>query len=182
MRRLRAVRFVVPLVIVAVLVAAASSVLATRPGIDDAHNKVDASWNALAAELGQRYSLLANADERLGALPGPVAAIALEVDAAITRWQGRRGTAPVDEQVAAANTLEALGRRLVVTAAASPAVANDAAAKQALAEYLADQSFAQAGAFNAAVAAYEAERRGPVRRLVASVFGNGSIPAFAAPA
>ena len=78
--------------------------------------------------------------------------------------------------MSAANDLEGLARRLVATAAVSPRVQSSATALPALAKFIADDSRAGAVAFNKDVISYEHARRGPVRAVVASVLGDGSIP------
>ena len=89
-----------------------------------------------------------------------------------------RQHASVAAQVAAANDVEALARRLVATAAASPRVQGQ---RRRVAGHCAQflerlaRTDAAAG-FNQDVASYEHERRGPVRAVVASVLGDGSIP------
>ncbi len=174
----RVARVLLPVLVIGAIVAVVVSVLSARPQLQAAERKVDTSWNALAPQLGARYTLLANADAQLRPIPGPVHALVADVDAAETRWKNARAHGSVSEQVAAANALEAYGRRLLAVAAASPRVAASPGAKQALTAYLADRAFTGAGGFNGTVASYERERRGPVRSLVASVMGIADIPAL----
>src|SRR4051794_7498386 len=173
----RALRVFVPVLVVAVIVAAIVSVLSARPDLDHAKRNVDASWTTLAPQLDHRFALLAAAADQSTDIPGPVHELADDVTAALARWKSVNGHASLESQVGAANALEALGRRLLTTAAASPRVATDQGAKVALSAYLADRSFATARDFNQTVAAYERERRGPIRRVVARVLGDASIPA-----
>jgi hypothetical protein len=175
---MRVVRVFLPLLIAAVIVMGFTAILVTRPDLQKAEDKVDATWRALETKLTARYELLSAADERLRTIPGPVQQIATDVDAAFARWQTFRGNASVDAQVKAANTLEALGRRLVVTAARSPRVAADQVTKNAIALYVDDDGLAGGETFNAAVAAYQEERRGPIRGIVASLLGQEDVPAL----
>jgi hypothetical protein len=56
-------------------------------------------------------------------------------------------------------------------------VRDNAAALTALSPFLADSANTNSGVgFNQNVTSYEQERRGPVRTLIASVLGDGSIP------
>ncbi len=174
----RVLRVLMPVLLIGAIVAIVVSVLTARPQLQSAERKVDASWNALAPQLGARYNLLAAADTQLRPIPGPVHSLVADVDTAITRWRDAQAHGSVRQQVLAANSLEAYGRRLLAVAAASPRVAGSAGAKQALAAYLADRSFTAAGSFNGTVATYERERRGPVRGVVASVMGIADIPAL----
>ncbi|MDP9332196.1 MAG: hypothetical protein M3Q30_02620, partial [Actinomycetota bacterium] len=94
----------------------------------------------------------------------------------LARWHDVRAHSALATQVAAANDVEGLARRLVATAAASPRLRNNATVLSALAQFLADPSHPEALGFNQKVASYEHERRGPVRSVVASVLGDGAIP------
>jgi hypothetical protein len=173
------VRVLLPVVLIALVVAAVSSVVSARPDLRQAQRKVDASWNTLAPQLDQRYTTrLDNAATLTAKVAGPVKTVAADVTAGIGRWKTVYQHGSVNAQVNAANDLEALGRRLVATASASPRVAADPAAKQALAAYVADPTLATAGTFNETVAQYERERSGPLRHVVASLLGDGDISAF----
>jgi hypothetical protein len=179
---LRVVRVLVPVALIAVAVAAVVSVLSARPDLSNARSRVDGAWSQLAPRLDTRYQLLADASTKLSAVQGPVHSVAGGVNTAVVRWrQDRQSHAPVAEQVRAANDLEATGRQLVATASASPRVKGDAPAQAALDAYLSDKALSAAAGsngFNPTVAAYERERRGPVRAVVASMFGDGNIPAL----
>ncbi len=96
--------------------------------------------------------------------------------AALAHWRDARAHSGVATQVAAANDVEALARRLLATEAASPRVKGDAAILTALGKYLAVSSRTAADAFNQRVVSYEHERRGPVRAVVATLLGDGEIP------
>jgi hypothetical protein len=67
---------------------------------------------------------------------------------------------------------------MVASARQSPQVkANESVVNQ-VDVYAGDQSYAGASAFNAAVASYEKERRGPIRGIVASMLRDDDVPAF----
>ena len=176
MHVLRFVRVLVPVLIVAAVVAAGSSVLSARPDLQKARRNVDASWSSLSGRLDQRYVLLAAVDEKFRPIPGPIHSLVSDVDGALGRWRDARAHSSVASQVHAANDVEGLARRLVATASVSPRVRSNAAALTALGRFLRDPSRGPAGAFNDVVAKYEHERHGPVREVVASVLGDDSIP------
>ncbi len=176
MHVLRVVRVLLPVLIVAAVVGAASSVLSARPDLQKAKRDVDSSWSTLSTQLNQRYLLLAAVDDSLRPIAGPVHSLVGDVDTALTRWRDVQGHAGVATQVGAANDIEGLARRLLATAAASPRVHDNAAALEALAKFIKDTSRAGAPGFNRVVDSYERARRGPVRAVVASVLGEGTIP------
>ena len=176
MHVLRVVRVLLPVLIVAAVVGAGSSLLSARPDLEKAKSNVDTSWSSLSGRLDHRYDLLSVIDAKLRPIPGPIRTLAGDVDGTLARWHDVRAHSALATQVAAANDVEGLARRLVTTAAASPRLRNNAAVLSALAQFLADPSRPEALAFNQKVASYEHERRGPVRSVIASVLGDGEIP------
>jgi len=177
MHVLRVVRVLLPVLIVAAVVGAASSVLSARPDIQKAKTNLDTSWTALSPQLDHRYVLLAGVDDKLRTVPGPIHALVTDVDAAVSHWHDVRAhAAAVASQVAAANDVEALSRELVATAAASPRVQGNTAVSLLMTQFLNDTSRSAASGFNRDVTSYEHERRGPVRTVVASLLGDGTIP------
>jgi hypothetical protein len=176
MHVLRVGRVLLPVLIVAAVVAAGSSVLSARPDLDKAKHNVDTSWSSLSGQLNHRYVLLAAVDDTLRPVVGPIRSLVGDVDAALVRWRDARQHTDVAAQVAAANDVEAFARRLVATEAASPRVRGNAAVLAALGQFLSDPARRAAAGFNQNVTSYERERRGPVRAVVASVLGDGAIP------
>jgi hypothetical protein len=133
----------------------------------------------LVPTLTANYRLLATAEDRLRAIPGSVSTVATDVDTALQRWRQVENTGAIDSQVRAANDVEAASRRLLVVVTDSPRVKADREATDALAVYLTNAKPPDARAFNSSVATYQAERRGPVRQVVANFVGGGDIPALA---
>jgi hypothetical protein len=176
MHVLRVVRVLLLLLIVAAVVGAASSVLSARPDLQNAKHNVDRSWTSVAGQLDHRYLLLATVDDNLRPVPGPVHTLVGDLDSALAHWRDTRAHSGVATQVAAANDVEALARRLVTTETASPRVKDNAKILTALAQNLVVSSQSAANAFNQRVVSYEHERRGPVRSVVASLLGDRSIP------
>jgi hypothetical protein len=175
---LRVIRVLLPLLVVAAVVAAGASVLSARPDLDKAKNKVDASWTSLSDQLDRRYVLLTAVDASLRPIPGPIHALVADTDGALARWRDARTHSTVATQVEDANDLEAFARELAATAAASPRVRGNSTVLAALAAFLNDPARSGSGAvgFNADVTTYERQRRGPVRTIVASVLGDATIP------
>jgi len=173
-----AIRFLLPVLLVAAVVGLVVAVVSARPDLQQAKQRVDASWSDLAHHLDQRYQKLAAVDAQLRATAGPVHDLVANVDAAVAQWQHVSGHGSVADQVEAANALEALSRRLLATANASPRLADNTAAKTALGAFAGDQTLTSASDFNARVASYERDRRGPIRRLAAKMLGDGDIPAL----
>jgi hypothetical protein len=177
MHVLRVVRVLLAVLIVAAIVGAGSSVLSARPDLQKAKRNVDSSWSGLSPRLDHRYDLLSKVDVALRPIGGPVHALVGDVDGALAQWRDTLAHSGIAAQVGAANNVEAVARRLVTTASVSPRVRQNAAALTALSAFLDDKARADAGGgFNQNVASYEQERRGPVRTLIASVLGDGSIP------
>jgi hypothetical protein len=182
MRVLRAVRFLIPFLIVAVIVVAVVSVFSARPDLQNAKRNVSVTWRPLADELGRRYLWLAAANQKVQPLPGPTRPLADDLNAALVRWRDAQSGGNLTDQIGAANQLEDLGRRLVATAAASPRVQGDTAAKAAVAKFAADRSYSGSLAFDSAVESYHKQREGPLRHLVAMALGYKEIPTYASPA
>jgi hypothetical protein len=176
MHVLRVVRVLLPVLIVAALVFAGSSVLSARPDLQNAKSNVEDSWSTLAVKLDQRYKLLATANDKLRPIPGPIHSLVGDTDTTLARWRDERIHGGVAAQVNAANDLEGLSRRLIATAAASPRVSQNTAVLPAIAAFQSNAAPKGAKDFNTNVVIYEHERRGPVRALVASVLGDREIP------
>jgi hypothetical protein len=179
MRGLRVVRAILPLVLVLVVVALLVLVFTARPDLESAQRDVDKTWTPLQPALTQRYTLLRATNEAVRDVPGPVHELVGEVDVALARWQDVGETnANVAARVAAADRLEALGRRLVLASRASARVQANPTAKAAVDAFAATGSPAAAAAFNRAVLSYQQERSGPARRVIADVLGYDEIVAL----
>ena len=83
MHVLRVVRVLLPVLIVAAVVAAGSSVLSARPDLQKAKRNVDSSWSSLSGQLDHRYVLLAAVDDKLRPIPGPIRTLVGDVDGAL---------------------------------------------------------------------------------------------------
>jgi hypothetical protein len=182
MRVLRALRILIPLLVAMVVVAAGVTVFTARPDLQRDKRAVDRTWDALRPQLAARYAVLTATAEKLRAVPGPVGQlVATELDPALARWQGVVGHASTATQVEAANALESVAGRLVATADSSPRVKADRSAREAVDAFAANTSYQGSVQFAAAVTKYQQERRGPLRTVVARVFGYDDIPFYAVP-
>lgn len=175
---LRALRVLLPLAIVLAIVAALVAVFTARPDIQRARKNVNEAWSPLSTQLQGRYQLLENVDRQLTFFGGPVHQLAAQVDTSLAAWKHAISTNDVSGEVRAANELEALGRRMVASAQASPQVNANEAVVNAVDAYAGDRSFVAAPAFNAAVGSYEKQRRGPIRGMVAAMLRDDDVPAF----
>jgi hypothetical protein len=180
MRVWRVLRVLIPVLIVAVLVAGVVAVFVARPDIESAKDDVDAQWAKLAPALTVRYDALAQADEPLKAIPGSIRTVANDVDTALQRWRQVEDGGAIDAQVRAANSVEAASRRMLVVVTDSPRVKGNNAVQQPLLVFIGTPA-PDPTAFNASVATYQAERRGPVRQIIADLVGGGDIPGLATP-
>jgi hypothetical protein len=166
---------VIALALVAVVAGVGALALTSRAGLDDARDEVEDAWAKAEPQLGARYDALSAANDAVRDEGGGARSIVGELDTALARWHdATRTNANVASQIALANDLEGLGRRLRATVDGSARFDTDAIALT-LAAF--DASVIEAAAtLNRAVDAYSDERGGTLRRLVASALGHEAIP------
>jgi hypothetical protein len=177
MRFLRLLRIVIPLLVIAALVAGVIIVLSSRSELQSSRRQVDEAWAQLDRQLATRFDKLKAANDAVRTIPGPLHKIVEQIDHAETSWRDLRSDGSVAAQVSTANTLEALGRRLVLAARAARRLQG----KPALVtvnEFASTAPPDAAGTFETAVSQYEKERNRPARRLAASLLGYKSVPAY----
>lgn len=183
MRILRGLRILIPVLLLLAAVAAGAAVLSARPAIDGARSRAETDWTPVDDRLGPHYRLLETAATRVATVVGPERTLARQVTTAIERWRESRGGSLAAE-VAAANAVEGLGRRLVASARASQRVRADRPASAAVDTFAADPAFTLAAitptveTFDRAVDRYERERTGLIRSLAADLLGAEPIPVF----
>lgn len=170
------------LIVVLVAVAGLAFVFTSRPDLEDAEKHVDTTWTATLAPLDARYTLLSQANAPLLPRPGPAGELAKDVDAGLQKWVKAREAKDRAAAIEAANELEGLGRRVVVLVNASAPLSADPAVKGPTDAYAAAPLPAELTAFSKAVQDYADERKGPVKSVVADVFGYDSMPTVAVPA
>lgn len=176
MHVLRLLRIFIPLLLVAAIVAGIVVVMTSRNELKQSHDQVESAWKPLRAALDTRYQTLAQARNAVQSVPGPVAQVAAQVTSAYDNW--RRHGGRVSSQVANANNLESLGRRLVVVSRAAPRLKGQTAALNAVNTFAALKPPTQSAAFDDAVAHFEDERHRPARTLAARILGYGEIPTY----
>ena len=162
--------------VVLAIVAGATLALSSRPRLDSDRSAVERNWRAVKGELDGRYRPVDALARRIGAAGGPSNPIVGQVDTAFARWSALDDNAPVATAITTANTLEGLARRLAATVEGSPILKGDASVTAALQQVQDARIPAGVDALNAAIARYEKDRGGPVRRLAAGPLGFDAIP------
>src|SRR5690349_24183377 len=158
---LRWLRIFVPLLLVAVLVAAVVLVFSSRSDLSDARGRVDSQWVPLRRQLDSRYDVLhtAFADDGIRTVPGPFHAIVQNVAFAYQHWRDlETHNGSTASEVQAANDLEAAGRRLVYAAHQAPRLTGNQTALAKVDAFAAPAPPSKAKPFEAAVARVEKVR------------------------
>lgn len=174
----RALR-VVALMVVAAAAGIAAIALDSRSGLDETEREVATAWEAVVADFDARTAALDAANEAVRDQGGGARAVVGEIDSALAAWADQRDSGDLAAQIAAANRIEGLGRRLRATVADSSrfATAEVTAALDAYtATALEDTAPEATKALNDAIDRHADERGGTLRRLVADALGFGDIP------
>ena len=178
MHVLRVVRVLLPVLIVAAVVAAGIVGAERTPRSPEGqtqrrHVVVD----AVAAQLDQRYVLLADVDDKLRPIPGPIHTLVGDVDAALAqlarraRARRRRRAGRGRERPRGPRPPARRDRRGVAARARTTPRRCRRSARSS-----ATGSRGRRGRLQPRVASYEHERRGPGPRGRRSVLGDGAIP------
>jgi hypothetical protein len=165
--------------VVLAIVAGATLALSSRPRLETDRSAVERDWRTIRSGLDARYRLvdaLATAIDNAG---GPENTIVAAVHSAYTHWHSVSAKLPVADAITAANTLEGFARRLDVTVADSPLLKVEAAVTTAREAVLGVTIPTGVTALDDAVAKYEKDRGGPLRRLVAGPLGFDAVPRLA---
>jgi hypothetical protein len=174
---LRWLRIFVPLLLVAVLVAGTVLVLTSRSDLQKSRDRVDQEWEGLNRSLNARYDALHRANAAVKSTPGPLQQVVKDVTSAYAHWtdleEHPRGIA---DEVAAANALEAAGRRLVVAANQAPKLEGNETVLAAVDRFAALRLPEGTAAFNEQVAKFEDLRARPSYSLAARILGYDEIP------
>jgi hypothetical protein len=180
---LRWLRIFLPLLLVAVIVAAVVLVFSARKDLRQSRANVETQWVQLRHQLDMRYDVLHTAftDDAVKTVPGPLHVIVENTANAFEHWRDLEShNGSVADEVAAANDLEASGRRLVIAARQAPRLKNNAAALAHIKAY-ADNALPRtetSTAYEQQVEQFEKLRGRPANRLAASVLGYGAIPDY----
>jgi len=181
LRPLKWIKWILVIGVVVVVGGAAVAVLTSRPGLNDAKDRVDARWGDLRPSLVSRYAALTPVEQALVTAGGSDRAVTRDLRDELARWKGL-----ADESVAhadpaaeatAANALEALARRTRANMTTGKLAGNQAliAALQSFDTKLPAPPNAVA-AYNRAVRSYQHKRSGAVHAAVASVLGYNQCP------
>lgn len=176
---MRRLRWIVVLVVVLLAAAAIAALLLVRPELQDGRDRVDARWSPLRPALIARYEALGGVSSALDDAGAADRSVTRDLDAALSSWEGYavRGPKHTDPaaEVATANELEALARRVRANVFASAKLKGNEALAAALSAF--DQATVPqpaVRAYNRAVDAYEGDRSGFLPSLVAGLLGYDS--------
>lgn len=175
----RRIRWILLALIVVIVGAAVALVLTQRPELDDARDKVDATWKPLVApdQLVDRYQKLEGALSAFDAAGGKDRDVSRDLHAALDAWHRALRDGDAGSQATAANALEAQGTRLTTNALGFQRLKEDKAVIDALAQYANTKpNPTQVIVYNRAVRAYEDDRGGALALPVARVFGYDARP------
>ena len=161
--------------VVLAIVAGATLAVTSRGKLSSDRRAVERDWRAVRPGLDARYRLvdaLANAIDDAG---GPANPLVTQVTDAYSTWR-KQTDAPVADAIGTANTLEGLSRRLSITVQRSALLRGDAPVAAALnaVEHAAIPTAVTP--LEDAIAKYEKDRGGALRRLVAGPLGYHAIP------
>jgi hypothetical protein len=178
---LRWLRIFVPLLLVAVLVAAVVLVFSSRSDLRSERGRVDKQWVPLRKQLDSRYDVLHNAftDDGIRTVPGPFHAIVQNVAFAYQHWRDlETHDGSTASEVQAANDLEAAGRRLAYAAHQAPRLKGNQSVLSKVDAFASQATPTRAKRFEEEVTKFEKVRNRPVNRLAARVLGYDAIPGY----
>jgi hypothetical protein len=172
-------RRVLGALVVLAIVAGATLALSSRPRLGSDRRAVERNWLAVRGGLDARYRLVDALARDIAAAGGPPNPIVGQVHSAFADWTALKADAPVASAITIANTLEGLARRLEATVRGSPILKADTAVTAALQKVTAAPIPPEITPLDEAIARYEKDRGGPLRRLVAGPMGFDAIPRLA---
>ena len=178
---MRRLRWIVVLVAVLLVVAVVAALVLVRPGLEDGRDRVDRGWTPLRPRSSPGTTRSRASPPRSPMPAPPTAAVTKDLERQLARWQryavrGPKHTDPATE-VAIANSLEELARRVLANLIASQRLRTNEPLQVALQAY--DQAIVpepEVRAYNRAVREYEDDRSGFVERIVAGALGYDSRP------
>jgi hypothetical protein len=182
---MRRVRWLVLGAVALAIAGAVAAVVTIQPNLSDARDRVDLRWAPLRESLDPRYQALAGVATALQNAGAGDRAVTTALDASLARWSKLALRGPkhtdIELEVATANDLEALARRVTANINGSDRLKNDAAlvaAKLAFDQAVPAGFVQMMAAYNHAVRQYEEERSGTIHRLVAAALGYDARPLF----
>jgi hypothetical protein len=178
----RRTRWVLLALLVVLLGGVAALVLTQQPKLDDARNRVDATWKPLRApdQLPLRYQTLTGALSAFDAAGGKDRAVSRDLHAALDRWASSQRDGDAGDQASAANEVEAQGTRLVANVLGSERVKGDRPVTDAIAKFASTKpNPALVEAYNRAVRDYEDQRTSTLTKPVARALRFDARPVLA---
>ena len=178
----RRTRWILLVLIVALVGGAVALVVVEQPKLDDARSAVDARWKPLRApdQLVARYQALAGALGAFDAAGGAGRGVSRDLHAALTAWQRALRNGSAATQVEAANAVEAQGTRLVANALGSQRIRGITDVTTALTTFATTRpNETLVRGYNTAVDRDEDERTGALQQPVARVLGYDARPVLA---
>jgi hypothetical protein len=183
--RARRVRWLVAILVVAVIAALGAAVLVVQPDLNQARDRVDTAWSPLRAPLAARYATVEGVVKALEDGGFGARSVTKDLDAVYERWRklALQGATHADAELEAttANELEAQMRRLGANIAAADRLKAAAAPEQPLGAAM--SAFRQqvvspplVKSYNHAANTYEDQRSGTINKLVAGLLGYESRP------
>jgi hypothetical protein len=175
----RRTRWILLVLVVALVGAAVALVVVEQPKLDDARAAVDARWKPLRApdQLRARYDRLGDFLNQYDAAGGAGRGVSKDLHAALDAWQRALRDGNAESQVDAANAAEAQGTRLVANTLGSERIKGVSAVSDAMTTYANTKpNPALVAAYNQAVDHYEDERTGALQQPVARVLGYDTRP------
>jgi hypothetical protein len=173
----RRLPWILAILLVLVVGAAAALVVAEKPTLDDARDAVDARWQPLRPTLVARYEQLDTVLAALGTAGGGDRSVAHDLTGALAAWKKALADGDAGTQAEAANRLEGEAVRVRANVLASARLAEAGELTNAIAAFTAavpPQNLVQA--YNRAVRAYEDDRNDSFRKPVARLLGYDARP------
>jgi hypothetical protein len=165
-------------VVVLAIVAGATLALTSRPRLSSDRSAVERDWSKVRPGLDARYHLVDTLARDIDAAGGPANPLVAQVNTAYSTWHAQASNTAVADAIATANTLEGLSRRLAITVTRSTLLQGDRTVTTALSAMNAIAIPTAITPLEDAIAKYEKDRGGALRRLVAGPLGYHAIPRF----
>ncbi len=162
--------------VVLAIVAGVTLALNSRPRLDHDRQAIERAWRSVAPGLDTRYRRADALASAITATGGPTYPLVTEVHQAYNRWKDLTSKTPVATAISTANTLEGDTRRLSATVHGSKILGGDHDVAAALAAMQAVDNPTGVTALDDAVAKYDKDRGGPLRRLIAGPLGFDPVP------
>lgn len=173
----RWIRWTVLALVVVVVTGTVILVITVRPGLQDDAQEVRRTWKPLLQPLATRYLALKGVESNLSAAGNKDRELTRELRRRLSDWNLLQSTSDDAAQSRTADDLEGLASRVRATVAASPRLQPNETLKKAIATF--DSARVPAvliTSYNDSVLAYEKNRDGMLRGIVANLDGYEPHP------